>query len=181
MDIFNELNNTVKADLITATNEVVKSIVSQNFAETQVAQDVAARSGRHGGGRRLDGVDRAMELAIVDLLGKDAANKMMAAYQGNVMDELPGFLFDDRLLLHSRKRHLVFYSDEYPTEILAILDEPFCPSENPSTRCALVSSRVCVVLEEGDDEAFIRSVLLAGLREAINNGFETAIPLLSQP
>jgi hypothetical protein len=171
MDIFNEVNNTVKADLIAATNEVVKNVLNETFPEAAVGTDATSRVGRFGGRRRLEGVDRAIELAVVDLLGKDAANEMMAAYEGNIRDEAPGYLFDGRLLLHSRKRHLVFFSDEYPAEINAILDDPFCVTNDPLVLCALVSSQVCVVLEEGDDENFIRMVLLEGLREAINNGF----------
>jgi hypothetical protein len=142
MDIFNEVNNTVKADLIAATNEVVKNVLNETFPEAAVGTDATSRVGRFGGRRRLEGVDEA-----------------------------PGYLFDGRLLLHSRKRHLVFFSDEYPAEINAILDDPFCVTNDPLVLCALVSSQVCVVLEEGDDENFIRMVLLEGLREAINNGF----------
>lgn len=182
-DIFNEVNNTVKADLITATNEVVKNILNETFPETVVSTEATSRMGRFGERRRLEGVDRAVELAIVDLLGKETANEMMAAYQGNILDEAPGYLFDGRLLLHSRKRHLVFFSEEYPTVINAILDEPFCPATivDPMVLCALVSSTVCVVLEEGDDEDFIRMVLIDGLRDAINNGFNNLIPQSSIP
>jgi hypothetical protein len=169
-DIFNEVNNTIKADLITATNEVVKNILNETFPETAVGTEASTWMGRFGGRRRLEGVDRAVELAVVDLLGKDTANEMMMAYQGNILDEAPGYLFDGRLLLHSRERHLVFYSDEYPAEISAILDEPQCVKTDPLELCALVASQVFVVLEEGDDENFIRMVLIDGLREAINNG-----------
>jgi hypothetical protein len=171
-DIFNEVNNTIKADLITATNEVVINIMNETFPET----NATSRMARFGGRRRLEGVDRAIELAVVDLLGKDTANEMMTAYQRNIMDEAPGYLLNSRLLLHSRERHLVYYSEEHPAEIFAILDQPFCITTDPLVLCALVASRVSVVLEEGDDEEFIRMVLLQGLRDAINNGFNDLIP-----
>ena len=130
----------------------------------------------------MKGVDRAVELAVVDLFGKDTATEMMTAYQGNILDEAPGYLFDGRLLLHSRRRHLVFYSDDYPAEIIAILDDPSCLTSDPSVLCALVSSQVFVVLEEGDDEDFIRMVLIDGLRDAINSGlFNDLIPQPSIP
>jgi hypothetical protein len=75
-DIFNEVNNTVKADLIAAT------VLNETFPETVVGTDATSRMGRFGGRRRLEGVDRAIELAVVDLLGKDSAHEMMAAYLG---------------------------------------------------------------------------------------------------
>jgi hypothetical protein len=180
-DIFNEVNNTIKADLITATNEVVINTLNETFPETAVGTEAMSRNKRFGGRRRLEGVDRAVELAVVDLVGKDTANEMMAAYQGNILDEAPGYVFDGRLLLHSRRRHLVFYSDNYPAEISAILDDPFCLTIDPLVLCALVSSQVYVVLEEGDDENFIRMVLIDGLREAINSGFNDLIPQPSIP
>jgi hypothetical protein len=181
-DIFNEVNNTIKADLITATNEVVINTLNETFPDTAVGTNATSpRMSRFGGRRRLEGVDRAVELAVVDLLGKETATEMMTAYQGNILDETPGYLFDGRLLLHSRRRRLVFYSDDYPAEISAILDEPFCLTTDPLVLCALVSSQVFVVLEEGDDEDFIRMVLIDGLREAINSGFNDLIPQSSTP
>jgi hypothetical protein len=173
-DIFNEVNNTVKADLITATNAVVIDILDESFppaTSPQARTPLRTVAGRHGAGRHLEGADRAMELAIVDLLGKDSATEIMVAYQRNILDVAPVFRSDNRLLHHSRRRHLVFFSEEYPATINAVLDQPFCLTVDPLEQCALVSSQACVVLEEGDDEEFISMVLIAGLRDAINNGF----------
>ena len=74
-------------------------------------------------------------------------------------------------------RRLVFYTDDFVPQIPAIFDNPFCEKPTPQTECAIVVTVVCVVLEEGDDEAEVQQVLLSGFEEAILNGdFEAAIP-----
>jgi hypothetical protein len=75
----------------------------------------------------------------------------------------------------------VYYTDEYPVEIPIVIDNPNCPANNANgentIRCAIVSSKLCVVLEAGDNAAEIRSTLVMGLSEAIDSGeFEDLIP-----
>lgn len=75
-------------------------------------------------------------------------------------------------------RRLVFYDDSVPPEIRAIIDNPFCPTETPQvTKCAIVTSTVCVFLEDGDDPDVVKAQLRRGIQASIANGdFEAAIP-----
>lgn len=77
-------------------------------------------------------------------------------------------------------RRLAYYSDAYPPVINSIADNPFC--DKPSDiQCAVVDSTVCVILEEGDDEAAVQTALLLGISEAIRDGsFQAAIPSENQ-
>lgn len=73
---------------------------------------------------------------------------------------------------HSMRRHLAYYSDDLPVTINAVTDNPLCEGqeENPDIQCAIISSTVCVVLEEDDDPAEVRALMIAGLREAVQTG-----------
>jgi hypothetical protein len=72
-------------------------------------------------------------------------------------------------------RRLVYYTDTYLPVINNIFDNEFC--DNEELNCAVVDSTVCVLLEEGDDEEEVRTVLLDGIEESILNGsFQEAIP-----
>lgn len=82
-----------------------------------------------------------------------------------------------------QRRRLAFFA---AVEIPTIVDNAFCPSETPEvTRCAIVLTTTCVVLEEGDGEVengnscpeSITNELLGGIEEKLLNGdFEQAIP-----
>jgi hypothetical protein len=78
-------------------------------------------------------------------------------------------------------RELVFFTDDFPERINAIINNPFCtvtnPDADPDLSCAVVTATVCVLLEEDDDEAAIRGALVNGIGNAIQSGdFEAAIP-----
>ena len=75
-------------------------------------------------------------------------------------------------------RRLVYYLNTVPPEILAIIDNPFCPSSTPAvTKCAIVSSLVCVFLEPGDNATVVRAQLQKGIQASISDGsFQAAIP-----
>lgn len=79
-------------------------------------------------------------------------------------------------------RRLVYFTDEIPVTIPIIIDNPNCPSNNANEgentiRCAIVSSRLCVVLEAEDNPNMIRTTLVRGLSAAIDSGeFEDLIP-----
>lgn len=77
----------------------------------------------------------------------------------------------------NRIRRLVFYTDEYPSEVRNVVDF-ICPPESPSdVSCVIVEQKACVVLEEGDDPEVVNLALVNGLRAAISSGaFEAAIP-----
>jgi len=131
---------------------------------------------------------------------REAAARADAMALGIDMDEYPNMIHKEvfemynstrrslQLLLPRRSdsyirgsRRLVYYSDEYPVEIPIIIDNPSCPSNNENgentIRCAIVSSRLCVVLEAGDNPNMIRRTLVNGLSAAIDSGeFEDLIP-----
>jgi len=189
MDIFDEVNNTIKADLIQRTEVVVREIIDEAYPdENSVARMPEAgavvtidspglRYGRfvrdEGNRRHLSaGLDRAIEFALADRFGSDIARDLIDTYQEQIVNEWTPKRRNMARFPNSynNERNLVFYSDDFPAEIPFIIDDPFCPRLNPLTRCAIVSSRVCVVLEEGDDEEMVQQVLIDGLREAINSG-----------
>jgi hypothetical protein len=71
----------------------------------------------------------------------------------------------------SRTRRLVYYTDEYPPQIVDAIDNPFCPQvDTEPLNCAIVVTKVCVVLEEGDDPEQIEAILVTGLRSAVLAG-----------
>ena len=70
------------------------------------------------------------------------------------------------------RRRLAYYSDDYPVSINAVTDNPLCEgqAENPDIKCSIISSTVCVVLEDGDDPNEVRAFMIAGLRQAVQTG-----------
>ena len=75
-------------------------------------------------------------------------------------------------------RRLVFYTDEYPSEVRNVVENFICPSApQDDLSCFIIEQVSCVILEEGDDPEVVRLALIDGLREAISSGdFEEAIP-----
>ena len=75
-----------------------------------------------------------------------------------------------RRLRHQRK--LAYYTDLVPAKINSVTDNPLCvgSAENPEIMCAIVSSTVCVVLEDDDDPEAVRALMIAGLRQAVDSG-----------
>lgn len=69
-------------------------------------------------------------------------------------------------------RRLAYYSDDYPVSINSVTDNPLCEgqAENPNIKCSIISSTVCVVLEDGDEPGEFRAFMIAGLREAVQTG-----------
>lgn len=200
-EIFNEENNTLKSGLETATSTVVINILNETYPMVLTSplqqQAQLPRTYRVDysklrpykfrypyGGRRLSAVTEATERAVLTLIGENSnsRDKFHA-----IMQELtyePTHSTGTRRLSPSQplpsfrgRRRLVYYTDDIPVEINWIVDNPVCPSNNPVMQCAIVSSTVCVILQDGDDPAMVRQVLIDGIREAIANGeFEAAIP-----
>jgi hypothetical protein len=138
------------------------------------------------GERRLPVLREAVARADAAVLGVD-----VDLYSFTIQDELSGMYNSTRRRnrrLHASdssyirgSRRLVYYTNEFPVEIPIIVDNPNCPANNENgantIRCAIVSSRLCVVLEAGDDPEMIRKALVDGLSTAIDSGeFEDLIP-----
>ena len=131
-----------------------------------------------GGRRRLPELKQAAAHADAAALGID-----METYTATIHKELTEMYNMTRrsrhLQVHDKmytnyirgSRRLVYYTDENPVEITMIIDNPNCPANNENgqntIRCAIVSSRLCVVLEEGDNPIMIRNTLVNGLSDAI--------------
>jgi hypothetical protein len=80
--------------------------------------------------------------------------------------------------LHHHRR-LAYFTDDIPVIINSVSDNPLCngSEQNQEIRCSIVSSTVCVVLEEDDDPNVVRTILITGLRTAVDSGeFLTRIP-----
>lgn len=71
-----------------------------------------------------------------------------------------------------QRRQLAHYTDSIPVTINSVTDNPLCAgsAQNPRIMCAIVSSTVCVVLEDGDDPNGVRALMIAGLRQAVDSG-----------
>jgi len=87
-------------------------------------------------------------------------------------------------------RRLVFYTEELPADITRINDtnDLVCGATTIDTTdafmCTIISSSVCVILEDGDDEDTVRTAVVDGMSEAFTNGdFVANIPdeLLPEP
>jgi len=74
--------------------------------------------------------------------------------------------------LRIRERRLSYYTDYIPVAINSVTDNPLCAgaAQNPRIMCAIVSSTVCAVLEEGDDPNEERAIIVNGLRQAVDSG-----------
>jgi hypothetical protein len=198
-DIFNEVNNTYKTGLILATRNVTIETLNATFPRDDSGRFLREESvWRH----RINPLDRYGQankeelkfdsLGSLGTRGLHVANLQDSKHlQFFVLREstrsngnrrrtvyLPQQESDGEIIDVSQlSRQLVFYTDEDPVEIDAIVDNPLCEPENPVTQCAVVASTACTVLEDGDNENLVKVVLLAGIRLSILNGdFEDAIP-----
>jgi hypothetical protein len=186
-DLFNEVNNTLKTGLIIATRNITIEILNGTYPRSErLLRRGYARHGeivyKHEAyeefGRETHSFRLVVPLHKFDLasnekvqaanLGRDQGRRRTAylpskTRQVPTTDGIPD------------ARRLVFYTDDYPPLVTAIINNPFC--SDPDTLCAIVSSTICVLLEEGDDEEEVRRVLLTGMQAAIASGdFEDAIP-----
>ena len=148
-DLFNENGNTFKTGLLVATETVLINVL--NATST--------------GSRQLRGVEEDHPSGHIRPVMQEMSQRRAAS-----MDRISSYSNS-----MGRRRKLVFYSDEWPVTIDAIIPNPFsCPTNSD---CAVVSSTVCVLLEEGENEVSIREFVLDGIETAIESGaFEAAVP-----
>jgi hypothetical protein len=202
-DLFNEVNNTYKTGLILATRSVTIETLNATFPRDGSERFLRQIS---DWGHRLkppvhygqtnEEEQKFEGLGRLGTRGLHVANLQDSDLRSVVLHESkPGKSLrsdghkrrtvyltreesDNEIIdISQLSRQLVFYTDEYPVTIDAIIDNPFCSPSNPVTLCAVVASTVCTLLEDGDDEVQIQTVLLAGIQMSIFNGdFENAIP-----
>ena len=83
---------------------------------------------------------------------------------------------EEQIGSNENNRRLAFYSDSYPPVISSVFENPFCQDVDEDTICAIVETRVCVILEEGDDEDEVKGQLLDGIEKSFIEGrFEDSI------
>jgi len=78
----------------------------------------------------------------------------------------------------NQHRHLAFYTSQVPVEIVSVVPNLapnfFCAETD---ECMIISTDVCVVLEEGDQEVVVLNGVRNGLRSAVGDGsFLAAVP-----
>jgi hypothetical protein len=171
-DIFNEVNNTIKARLVAATENVTINILNSTLPRNnspllnrRLSVYESTRFGSH-----------AFRNAALEHLGTwDEVQLRLTTLSKSTVK--PTWLHPRHRRMEGgvRRRRLAFYSDEHPVEITRILESMFCP--DPTQDCVVVSTTVCVVLEVGDDQEVVRTNLINGFRESIEGGgFNEVIP-----
>jgi hypothetical protein len=76
---------------------------------------------------------------------------------------------------HTNRRHLVFYTDEFPVTMDNVIDvTEDCPV---GSNCLLIVSTITTVLEDGDDPDEVKKTLEDGIKESFTDGsFYANIP-----
>lgn len=195
-DIMNGNGNSLKSGLIEATRTTVINILNETYPRTdgrasQVSKNVATHDipedndVEYIGQVMLPGSHYRKLLRATEQADAFALNMDLSAYYKELQGEMVSVLnstntkknrrlhyMKDRSNFLRQSRRLVYYSDDYPVEITQVVESTTCIGSvmNEAIRCAVVSSRVCVVLEPGDNPAEIRSALVQGLEEAIMSG-----------
>ncbi|EEC47012.1 predicted protein [Phaeodactylum tricornutum CCAP 1055/1] len=167
-DILNENGNMIRTGLEAATRSTTINILNETFPRDGTTsrgfRRPRPREKRNGGTRR------ALAAGLQDVYSAVRVSELLDSHFGDSGASLLGR--HHRRTLESRR--LVFYSDDTPAQVFNAVDNPFC---GPNDSCAIVDTRVCVFLEEGDDPAAVQLALLGGFREAIDSGaFQAAIP-----
>mmetsp|Transcript_1124 Transcript_1124/g.2394 ORF Transcript_1124/g.2394 Transcript_1124/m.2394 type:complete len:399 (-) Transcript_1124:198-1394(-) len=164
-DIENEVGNTYKSGLLTATRAV--TINALNATATQLRKH--AKNPR----RTLSAKPVRSGLAVVDLgFIRDAPSDKPEQHKYEQRTRRTAHLAESS---RERRRRLAFYTDDHPPIIRNIFDSAFCPTEG--VVCSVVDARVCVMLEKGDREKKVRESLVEGIEQSFRDGsFEDAIP-----
>lgn len=202
-DIMNEVDNSIKSGLIEATRTTVIQILNETYPRDNgasfqppssnqanvVEQDGVAFLGQvtyysENDNRKLLQAAEEADAFVMDV-DLETYREEMEDDMSNLLHILSKqnrrlyYIQDTRTSLRNTRR-LVYYTDEFPVEITQIVDSNICPGligQEDFINCAVVSSTVCVVLEEGDDPIEVRATIVNGLEEAFMNGdFTDNIP-----
>lgn len=169
-ELENEVGNTYKSGLITATRTVTILALNATLPRDRKKRDPEKRTlgtaaeapGRSG--FTLTDLGRFRE-DWADSNDPDTQSTRRTAYLPEPQSEREA----------NRRRKLAYYTDDYPPVIRNIFDSAYCPTEG--VVCSVVDASVCVILEEGDKEKQVRESLIFGIEQAFRAGrFEDAIP-----
>jgi hypothetical protein len=200
------VNNTLKSRLLIATGITVTKVLNTSYPEINRIGAPINESNESGVMPDLShviSIDRKSRIEsdetipqfwdwrfrrLVSPIESNSKNKisyLRAAFHEKSEDTVE----DVKYFKHSgftpgtiQRRRLVIFRDDVPATIQSISDAPLllCPgnSKEKNIRCTIVSSTVCLILNENDDESQVRNIVIQGLAEAIDNGeFEANIPL----
>ena len=203
-DIMNEVDNSLKSGLIEATRTTVINILNETYprsnggsfqppSSNEVSKSIAEQDNVEYMGQVMYYPENDYRKLLQAAEEADAfvMDVDLATYREEMEDEMSNllnilskgrrlyYIQDTRTFLRHTRR-LVYYSDEFPVEITQIVESTICPGQTVGgdfINCAVVSSTVCVVLEEGDDPVEVRATIVNGLEEAFMNGdFTNNIP-----
>lgn len=204
-DIFNQVGNTLKTGLVIATRNVTIETLNTTFPREEVGRRLQRNMQRHhwplksstkvntflalrpyelyksndfftvAGGGSLHVTDLGrFRLVDQDIFIKSETVPVAVQEYTPQIRRRAAYLPNGKL--NENGRRLAFYTDEFEPIINSIFDNPFCENIE-DFQCMVVDSTVCVLLEEGDDEEMVRTVLLDGIEQSILDGsFQDAIP-----
>jgi len=200
-DIENGVNNTFKSDLIIATRNITIQVLNETLPRDQEGRALR----RDAAGRPRSKTFEENQLLGVVHFGRFAldenylvTNNQQEDYtSSSSIGEVENMQGQRRAVFLTsnpeeqtgtveininnnnsmdNNRQLAFYADSYPPVISNIFDNPLCP-ESEKIVCSVVDTRVCVILEEGDDEDEVKDQLLDGIKSSFRDGsFKSAVP-----
>ena len=142
-------NNTIKSDLIDATRDIVISVLNSTSVEGK-----NLRTNKPSGWKPSKDKDL---LGVIQIHGSGYEHRRRTAFVAT------------ETTIHDRR--LEFYSDAFPPTITDVFDNPFCAAASDGiTKCSIIDTTVCVVLEEGEDPAQVRARLVGGISGAFRDG-----------
>ena len=142
-------NNTIKSDLIDATRDIVISVLNSTVVEGK-----NLRTNKPAGWKPSKDKDL---LGVIQIHGSGYDSRRRTAF---VPTETT-----------IQNRRLEFYSDAFPPTITDVFDNPFCGAASDGvTKCSIIDTTVCLVLEEGDDPTQVRARLVGGISGAFQDG-----------
>lgn len=161
--IFNEDDNSVLQGLRIATRNITIEILNGTYPGRRflVHDLIPIESQRAGESHHLRMLaHKGVDARKLDELGKDQGSTSVGSSR---YGEGQG---------QGKRRQLAYYTDNIPVTINSVSDNPLCAgsAQNPRIMCAIVSSTVCVVLEDSDDPNDARALMIAGLRQAVDSG-----------
>ena len=170
-DIESGIDNTYKSDLIIATRAVVIEVLNETFPEGRALQGNAADR------PQWKALKDNQLLGVIDLgVAENPRDGQTRNMQGRRRAVFLPSSREEQIDSMDKNRRLAIYTDSYPPDILNVFDNPFCSDADEDTACAIVETRVCVILEEGDDEDEVKDQLLDGIGKAFQDGrFESSI------
>lgn len=174
-DIENGVDNTYRSDLIFATRETIIQVLNEAFPRDQEGRFL--RRDNFDGRPRFETFEDNSLLGVVNLsrfeltVGEDES--MQGQRRAVILPSNP----EDQTGTANNYRRLALYKDSYPPDILSIFDNTYCPESDEGFICSIVETRVCVVLEEGEDGDEVKKQLLGGIKKSFQDGsFENNLP-----